>query len=262
MRRRLWTPWLAVLGLELLVIVGIWWFAHPAWSWLVAPAIHVLAGENALHYPNIFRLMPDLYARADLAISMVVGSVVAGASTVLFGAWFSGRPLPAGEGLRRALRRAVALVLGNLPLALLLLGFSFGLDWWLQEREGPGMVRRMAPLLTLGSAILLQAFFLWVNPLLMLGERSLVDAIATLPFAAARGLWAAMTLAIAATIPLFPIQVLTRASDVIVERGRPELVGWIMVIQAGVAVATAFLLTGASALTYQSLVGPALEEDM
>src|SRR5262245_66441256 len=147
MRRRLWTPWLAVLGLELLVIVGIWWFAHPAWSWLVAPAIHVLAGENALHYPNIFRLMPDLYARADLAISMVVGSVVAGASTVLFGAWFSGRPLPAGEGLRRALRRAVAPVLGKLPLALRMLGFSFGLDWGSRGREDTGRRRIMGPAL-------------------------------------------------------------------------------------------------------------------
>src|SRR5262249_33737380 len=135
-RRALWVPWLLVFGLEIATIAGLWWFAFPAWSWFVARAVHVLAGESALHYPNIFRLMPDLYAGADLVIRVVVGSVVAGASTALFGAWFSGRPIPAREGLRRALQRAGVLIVANLPLTLLLLGFSFGLDWWLQEREG------------------------------------------------------------------------------------------------------------------------------
>src|SRR5262249_12985900 len=179
---------------------------------------------------------PDLYARADLAISVLVGSIAAGASTALFGMWFAGRHAPAREGLRRALPRAVTLILANLPLTLLLLGFSYGLDWWLQEREGPDIVRRLAPLLTLGAAVLLQAFFLWVNPLLMLGNRGLFDTIATLPFVAARSMWAAMTLAVAATIPIFPIQVLARASDRIVERGSPELLGWLIVVATAVPV--------------------------
>ena len=260
-RPSLWAPWLVVWVLQLAVIAGLWWFAHPAISWLAAPVIQALAGENALRYPNIFRLMPALYARADLVIGALVGAVATGASTALFGAWFAGRPLRVREGLRRGLSRSVALICANLPLSLLLLGFSYGLDWWLEEREGPAAVRRLAPLLTLGMAVFLQAFFLWVTPLLMLGGRGLVAALASLPRAAASGMWTALTLAFAATVPLLPFQMLARASDQIVERGTPEMVGWLVAAQAGIALATAFVLTGGSALAYQTLVGPALEED-
>jgi len=41
-------------------------------------------------------------------------------------------------------------------------------------------------------------------------------------------MWTALTLAVAATIPRFPIEMLARASDQIVERGTPEVVGWLV----------------------------------
>jgi hypothetical protein len=260
-RPALWAPWMPVLALQLAAVGALWWFAHPAVSWLVAPAIQALAGEPALHYPEAFRFMPALYARADLAIAILVAAVATGASTAMFGAQFAGQPLSAGLGLGRGWSKAGVLVLANLPLTLLVVGFAYGLDAWLQSREGLGLVRRLAPWMTLATAVVLQAFFVWVNPLVMIGGRRLVDAWRELPEAAARGGWTGLALAAAAAAPLVPLQLLARGADKVVERGTPELVGWWLVAQVLVGLLAAFVLAGGSTLAYSSLVGPELEDE-
>ena len=260
-RPALWVPWLLLLTIQVAASVAISWFAHPSVSWFAAPLVQALAGEDALRYPNVFRLLPALFGRVDLLIVAVAGAITVGAATALFGARFEGRAMTVAEGLGRGGSRFGALVLANLPVSLLLLGFSLLMEGWLEDYEGPRMVRRLAPLLTLSLAVLLQGFFLWVNPLIVLGGRSLRGALAALPRAADRGAWTGFTLAIAATLPLLPIQLLTRTTDAIVDRGAPELVAWLMVAQTTLAVVCAFVFTASGTLAYQTLVGPALEED-
>jgi hypothetical protein len=258
-RGSLWAPWLVLVALQGAVLIGFWWFAHPALSRFVAPLIRRLAGERALHYPDLFLSLPRLYARADVVIAAVTGTVVAGAATALFGAWFSGQPLRPSVGLKRAAVRAGALILGNLPLVLGVFAISFALERWAQAREGSGLLARLAPLLVFGAAVLLQAFFVWMNPLLMLGRYTLTEAFAALPDAASRGGWTALTLALASALPLLPLQLLARNPDRLVDRGVPELVGWLLAAQIAIAALAAFLRTGGGALAYQGLVGPALE---
>src|SRR6185369_1442642 len=146
----LWVPWLALGALQLAVIGGLWWFAHPTISWLLAPAVRAMAGEDALHYPNLFRWLPELYGRFDLVVGALAGAVVTGQSTALFAAWFSGQPLRPEEGMRRGVSRAGALILANLPLTLLVLGLSSVFNGWLEHRQGPALLIRVAPLVTLG----------------------------------------------------------------------------------------------------------------
>jgi hypothetical protein len=260
-RPSLWLPWLPVLALQGGAVAALWWFAHPAVSWLMAPLVQAAAGENALRYPNVFRLMPVLYARADVVITLVAGSLAVGASCLLFAARATGQPLPAGTALRRGLSRIVPLILVNLPAMVLALGFAYAFDSWLAGRGGLVLVKRVAPLLSLGVAVVIQAFFLWVNPLLMLGGRGLVGSLTVLPRAAARGVWAALTLAIVAALPLLPVQLLSRTAETIVARGTPELMGWLVAGQALLVTVTAFVLTGGSVVAYQGWVGPALEEE-
>jgi hypothetical protein len=40
------------------------------------------------------------------------------------------------------------------------------------------------------------------------------------------------------------------------------MVGWLVLLQTGIALVTAFVLTGSSVIAYQSLVGPALEDGL
>jgi len=255
-RPALWVPWLMLGAVEVAVVVGLWWFAHPLVSWLVAPILNAIAGPNALRYPSVFRLMPGLFARADVVVGMIVGSIAVGASTALFASRFAGAEARPGEGLRTGFRRAVALILANLPLNLLINALPFLVDQWLADRHSSAAVIRLTRYGTLGAAVLLQSFFLYVNALVVIGGRSAWGALAELPEAARRGFGAAIVISLVALLPLLPIQLIARGSSTLVDRGTPEMVGWMVIGQVMLALLTAFILTGSATLVYQTAVAP------
>jgi hypothetical protein len=257
----LWAPWLAVGVVQSLVIVALWWFAHPWLSWLVAPLLAATAGPEVLRYPNLFRLLPALFSRADLVIGASLGALAAGASTALFADRAAGGEPQPGAAWRQAFARAVPLILVNLPLTLIALALSYGIEAWLLAGGSPAEVRRLAHWASLGAAFLCQAWFLYVNALVILGRRGWLAALAALPRTAARGLVAALFLSLVTLLPLVPMQWLASASSGLVDRGIPELVGWLVVVQVGVALVSSFLLTGGATLYFQSALAEPLDEE-
>lgn len=255
-RPPLWAPWLLLGAVELAVLAALWWFAHPLLSWLTAPLLVALAGPNVLHYPNIFLLMPGIFARADVVVGAILGSIVIGASTVLFAKWFTGaEPRPA-EGLSVGFRRASALILANLPLNLIVNLLPFAVEQWLADRHSSAFVVRGVRAGMLGAALMLQAFFLYVSALVVLDDRSAWSAFAGLPEAARRGMWAAFVLSLIAFLPLLPLRLLANGSGALVDRGTPELVGWMMVGEILLTLVVSFVLTGSTTLVYQTVVAP------
>ena len=122
---QLWRPglWLWVLPLalvQLTVVALLWHAAHPAVSWFMAPLLVRLTGDDTLHYPRIFELMPTLYQRADVGLGAVLGAIGIGAATPAFAARFRGEPLGGRRALGDAFRRAPALVLVQLPFNVVL----------------------------------------------------------------------------------------------------------------------------------------------
>jgi len=253
-RGTLWIPWLLLGAIELAVVAALWWFAHPALSWLMAPIVALVAGSSALHYPAFFRELPGIFSRIDLAIVALVGSLAIGASTALFAARFAGRTAPPGSGFAVALRRALPLILVNLPLNLLVVGIPFALESWVATRGSSGLVVKAAQILGLCGAWLAQALFIYGTALVVLSGRGVVGAFASLPGAATRGLWAALTLGIVTWLPVLPMQLLTRKVAPIFDRGRPELVTALVVAQIVLALVTSFVLTGGITLVYQTAV--------
>ncbi len=260
LRPALWAPFAMLGGIQLAVVAALWWFAHPWLSWAMAPFVTAVGGAEALHYPAVFRLMPGLYARVDLWLSVLVGAVATGAATLLFAKRFAGEPIAVGEAIGHAVRRAPALILATLPLNLLALGFSLGLERFVVQRGSSGLVLRVAPLVSLAGVAVLQALFLYVAALVMLSGRGWLAALAALPTAAARGLWAALFLSAGSMAPHLPALWLGRSSSSVVERGVPEIVGALLVFQIASMLVAAFLLTGSATLVYQTAVAPASEE--
>ncbi len=253
-RARLWPP-LLVLGVTQLGVVGLlWWFAHPAVSWFMAPLLRRVAGEEALRYPNPFRLMPALYAQADVVLGALLGSIMIGAATALFAAYFRGVRTDPAAAFGLARRRAGALVLVNLPFNLLVVALSFGLEWWVAQRGSGVMVRRLATLVILGGSVLLQALFFYLTAVVVLEGKGVLASLAALPRTWARGFWAALLLGALLLLPLLPIQFLSGRSGLLVDRGTPELVGWLVVAQVIVELLLWFLLAGSATLVYLSAV--------
>jgi len=253
-RGALWVPLLVLGAVQLAVVELMWWFAHPAVSWFMAPLLSRLAGPEVLRYPNVFRVMPGLYAQVDVVLGAVVGSVMVGAATMLFAAHARGQSPQVGEALGSAWKKALTLIVVNLPFNLLVVALSYGLEWWIAQRGSGAMVQRLSYGVVLLGSVTLQAFFFYVAALVMLEGRGVVGTLAALPHSWARGFWAALLVGTLLLIPLLPIHLLSGNSSMLVDRGSPELVGWMVVIQWALGLVLWFLLAGTSTVLYLSLV--------
>lgn len=249
---RLWTPWLALGALQLAALLALLAFAHPLLAWAVAPLVRAIGGEPALHYPDFYRTLPFLYSRVDLVLGSLAGAVATGWSTWLFAARWRRRVAGPGEAWAETAPRAVTLMLAQLPFQLLVLLFTTLIERSLADQGG--LVRRLGYFVALGGVAGLQALFLYVPALIVLERRGLWRALAALPRAWARGLWAALLLGLVALLPLLPLDALGQRSDLLVDRGSPELVAWLAAMQLLVALVVSFLLAGSSTLVYLGAV--------
>jgi len=259
-RGGLWVPWLAfglVQFAALLLLAG---FAHPLVSPVMAPLVTRIAGPDALHYPNVFRVLPALHARLAFVLDAVVGVVAIGAATRLFAARFAGEPIPAAAGIREAAGRWGTLVIAHLPLQLLVLLVTFGIPEWLHARGSAGMTVRFGLLAGILGVILIQVVFVLIAPLVMLAGHGVRETWHELPRLLGQVGIAAFAIVVTATVVTWPGQILGRFADRVVDRGTPELVIALVCIQIAAALIAAFVTAGSITLVYQSLVGDTGDE--
>jgi hypothetical protein len=259
-RPGLWVPWL-VLGLcQLAGLLLLAAFAHPAVSAVMAPLVARIAGPDVLHYPNVFRVLPALHARVAFVIDALIGVVAIGAATRLFAARFSDHDLTTAAGIREAARRWGTLVLAHLPLQILVLVLAFGVPEWLHARGSAGMTVRFGLLAGTAGVILVQVVFVLVAPLVMLAGLGVRDTWRELPTLISQAGFAAVAIAVAGTVATWPVQILGRFADRVVDRGTPELVIVLVGIQIVAALVAAFVTAGSITLVYQSLIGDTGDE--
>lgn len=260
-RGSLWVPLLLLGALQLAAVGLLWGFAHPAVSWFMAPLLARIAGAEVLRYPNVFRVMPGLYAQIGVLLGAVVGSIVIGAATVLFAAHARGRSARISEALGSAWRKGLTLIAVNLPFNVLVVALSYGLEWWISRRGSGVMVQRAAYVTVLAGSVVLQSMFFYVSAVVMLEGRGVVGTVAALTRSWARGFWAAMLVGVLLVIPLLPIHFLSGRSSMLVDRGSPELVGWMVLTQWALELVLWFLLAGTSTVLYLSLVAESADGD-
>lgn len=260
LRPGLWVPWCMLLLVEMTVVWALWSFAHPALSWFMVPLLVRVLGPGVLHYPEMFRHLPALVGKAELVIVATVAAILIGAATRLFASVFLGRLPDPGAALAEALRRAPALILAQIPFHLLALGLGAGAAAVLGGAKHGGLVRLLGLVLVNGGGLLIQALGLFVTALVVLETRAPWDAWRELPRAWSRALWAALILSGVLALVQFPFVWLESHATTLVDRGTPELVGLIVILQMLVALVTSMIVTGCATLVFLAVIDRAQEE--
>ncbi|MBI5709894.1 MAG: methyltransferase domain-containing protein, partial [Candidatus Eisenbacteria bacterium] len=166
-----------------------------------------------------------------------------------------------GEAFTRAGRCAAALVLAQLPYNLLVAALGFGAEALLGQGAQRGLAQKLVFLGVLGGTVVLQSLFLYVAALVVLERRGALQALRALPRTWSRGFWAALFLGTLLLVPLLPLQMLLDQAPRLVGRGDPDLVAWVVGLQALVGLLAWYVLAGSATLVYLSLVaGRAGEE--
>ncbi|MGH7495682.1 MAG: hypothetical protein ACREOO_25275 [bacterium] len=65
-------------------MVALVFYMYPPFSLVFLPLHRMLFGETALHYPNNFIVLPNLFDLLNIALSGIIGIIVIGYSTLLF----------------------------------------------------------------------------------------------------------------------------------------------------------------------------------
>jgi hypothetical protein len=77
-------PFAGYAAAQLLLLAGLFFFIYPPFSFTFLPLQKALYGEAALHYPNNFIVMPQMFEILNLVLAGVLGTLAIGHATVLF----------------------------------------------------------------------------------------------------------------------------------------------------------------------------------
>ncbi len=257
---KLWLWALPLVAVQLVVVLLLWNATHPLVSWFMAPLLVATAGEATLHYPRIFELMPGIFDRADSIIGAIVGSIAFGAATPAFAAAFRGEPVNARAALTRAFAQAPRLVLVLLPFNLVLFAIDWGTGHVLLPMLAGRTIVRALPLLATVASLAAQSASFYAVALVALEHRGAGDALRQLPSTWRPGFLAAFVVSAVTLILLEAARLPGVTPGLLVERGTPELAGWLTVWHVVMELLNGFVLTGAATLLYLSAVAPRLQE--
>lgn len=146
---RLFVPFLLYAVLQVAILVGLVFFAYPILSAILVPLFRRFLGPAALHYPQCMIFLPNMFHRADLFLSGIIGVGVIGVTTQMFASKFNGEKPTLSEGIGRVLPLYGTLFLIWVLETALVFGFVVGL---------PRFLARFTPLE--GGFLMVLSFFL------------------------------------------------------------------------------------------------------
>jgi hypothetical protein len=248
----IWGPWSVLFGLQALGVLALWWGAHPALSWAVAPLLRAIESDAALRYPELFRRLPNLARDVGLVTGALALPVLAGVSARLFEQRFQGGVTGAGEtraAWTEGLSRWGALLLVALPVTLA----GAGLQGALRSLDAvrlSSLARTIAH--PAADAVLLgvRVACAYSAALVVLGGLGGVRALARIPATWSSGLMpAAVALGLLAPAGILASAVVS-ASPAFIERGAPEWVVAAVLLRAAVGATLGMLASGAITLAW------------
>ena len=248
-----WAPWLPVFGLSLLAVLALAWAAHPALSWVIAPLLAACGRTDALHYPALYRQMPELLGPVGIALGALVVPFASGAATLAFAsAYRGGRPRLAGA-MRETMRRWPALVLATSPVVLARLAL-LALAGGLGTVRISNATRALLPGAGELALLLVRAACFYAVAEVMLERRGGLRALAAVPGSLARGFAGALLALALAGLPALFLGAIAGGPLAAFSARVPETAALLALARAALDAAAGALLAGAATMIHMGAV--------
>lgn len=247
---RVCEPFLFVTICHLVLLIVLGTFHVPALAPIFEPVVRTLGGEDAVHYPQHFWTLPEVFRSASLVVTLLISPFAFAVAT----ARFAGRPGPWSEARRRAGALLSVAVLGP--------GLAWGItslfDLVPEKVALRGFVIRMGLQgIELGLIILLYGSLAYALCFLALGGLPLGPALRR-SLGLARLLPLPTLLLVAAPLGiLFPLNFFLLEMDLSETGLAPESVGLIIVCRVVLQMILSLLAIGSLTYVYLRIVGDA-----
>jgi len=240
----IWLPFLAVSLVQLGLLLLMTGFHNAALLPVGLPLVRFLGGNGATHYPVLLYMLPTMFFRMNLIISVLLASIAGGVATLLFARAFD---FDAGPVQRNRILRSAPSLIG---VTLLIVGVLFGITLLgsLIPRDlvmENGTARWATRLAVMGLFVLFQSLLAYTTAwIVLMGHgiwASIRDSIRVtlrtfLPTVIAVGLPAVL---------LFPSSYATSRVDLVASRLNPEVITSLLVVQIFCQLLATFFLMGA-----------------
>jgi hypothetical protein len=231
--------------LQILFVLGLMYFAYPPFAALLVPVMKKVFGDAAIHYPNNFMVLPNMYFWINLVLSGFVGIVLVGTTTDLFYRNYQKKTINMAKSFGRLSSAYAILLLIWLVETAVLLAVFFSVPALLSNlsifaERGP-MATQLA---TSMVAIVIGSLFIYTTALVMLEGSGPVSAIGRSFRLFAR--YPVATILIMA-IPNFirmPVDLIGGRTQWLILKFSPEMVAVMTILGIVVSIFSNYLLVG------------------
>lgn len=210
---------------------------------LLAPAIRLVQGDAALHYPALFVAIPNLFNTFNLLLGATIGAYLWGAGVLLVTRHFSSLE---EDPWRLAGRRWGHLLLAQLPVVVLALASFYGPALVLGDRELHGNMLRLFNYGLLGFGVLVESLFLFAPMAILLERMNAFQGVLRSLQMWKSNLLAALVVVAIPMIMHFPVTYVLRRASTIVTKFSPETIALIVAADIVLFLLTNFLLLAAA----------------
>ncbi len=239
---KLFVPFLFYGVLQGVILTILVYFAYPPFSAILVPLFRRLFGPVALHYPQCMIILPDMFHRADLILSGIIGVGVIGVATQLFATRFNGEKPRLKEGVRRVLPLYGILFLIWILETALVFGFVVGLPHLLTGITplGGGFLRVLSTLF----GIIVGAAFAYTSVLVVWEGKSLGKALKGSFSLFGQNTFSSFFLVAIPTGLHLPFNWVLGKGNFLVSKFTPEIICWLLVLYIGFSILTNYFLIG------------------
>jgi hypothetical protein len=221
--------------IEFIALVIVFLSPHVPLRSVLGPIIKTLWGENFLHYPYNFLLLPRLMATDRMFLSIIFSSLLTGMAVAIISSIYNRKPAKLGESFKSALKNYISLFCIVLVLTIVYFGLTKLTGVALVKYFMAGHTRLLfvgprawfGPILMVinfALGILIQAAFVYAIPILIIEKTSLLKSIAR-SFILFLKLF--IPTVILVTIPILtyiPIVIIQDNTAIIIDKLFPELI--------------------------------------
>lgn len=232
----LYFPFVIFFAIEIFCLILIYLSNYNPLVFVFGPIVRAFLGEQFLHFPFNFILLPKFASFSRLALSVVIGSVLSGAATLITANIYYKKNIGLSEAFIKALKKYTALFIilfiinAALYFSFKLIGlalfkyFSHGskelfflpIRFW---SYGPIPV-----LINFSAAVFFQAAFIFAIPLVMLDNEAPFKAIARSFMLFFKLFRITSLLVILLMLIYLPILILNMKTIVLIENVFPEFI--------------------------------------
>ena len=234
-QKKLLIPFAIFAGIESIVLTLIFLAPRVPFNAVLGPPIKTFKGEMYLHYPVNFLLIPEASSFFRTIISVLIGSLLAGAAALMIAQVFEKKAAAFGSAIAGSAKKYFQLFIIILSTAVILhyayKGVTIGLAKYFiaghKQLFGYTYSVWRGPLTIIISIFILlvvQAFFVYAVPFLMIGKEKLFKAIWRSFVLFSRNIWQTLLIVTLPFLVYIPVIILQYKTAYLIDNVFPELV--------------------------------------